>query len=247
MPHWADGDRNSDIAIVKAIAIAKIQTVVVAISKSVKLARENRNVNGLAGKNPHLAVLHAAAVSNHVSEIAKKKCPIICVLYRKILMTDVLVLSQKNLHVKSVSFVTIVTATFLSQISVQYFRHRYHCNIQKLFSDACPPKCEYSPWTCWSECSATCGGGKKSRDRECNCPDGYPPNLCENNGQCDGEPREEEDCNTDVECPPECEFSPDWEPWLPCSKTCGGGTKSRQKKCECKEWINMTHTLSQNL
>jgi len=31
MHHWADGDKNSDIAIVKAIAIAKIQTVVVVI------------------------------------------------------------------------------------------------------------------------------------------------------------------------------------------------------------------------
>ena len=143
-------------------------------------------------------------------------------------MTDVRVLSQKNLHAVSVSL-----------------RHKNHCStlndFEMIILDACPPKCEYSPWTCWSECSATCGGGKKSRDRECNCPDGYPPNLCENNGQCDGEPREEEDCNTDVECPPECEFSPDWEPWLPCSKTCGGGTKSRQKKCECKESINMTH------
>ena len=26
-----------------------------------------------------------------------------------------------------------------------------------------------------------------------------PPGLCENNGQCDGEPVEELDCNTDIE------------------------------------------------
>ena len=49
-----------------------------------------------------------------------------------------------------------------------------------------------------------------------------------------GDPVEEKDCNTDVECPPECEWSPDWEPWLPCSATCGGGLQNRRKKCECK-------------
>merc|ERR1711935_388692 len=100
--------------------------------------------------------------------------------------------------------------------------------------DACPPKCEYSPWSCWSDCSATCGGGKTSRERDCDCPEGTPRELCDNAGQCEGEPMEEDDCNTDVECPPECEWSPDWEPWLPCSATCGGGLQNRRKKCECK-------------
>merc|ERR1712131_121124 len=36
MHHWVDGDKNSDIAIVKVIAIVKIQTVAVVILKSVK-------------------------------------------------------------------------------------------------------------------------------------------------------------------------------------------------------------------
>ena len=31
MHHWVDGDKSSDIAIVKVIAIAKIQTVVAVI------------------------------------------------------------------------------------------------------------------------------------------------------------------------------------------------------------------------
>jgi len=100
MHHWADGDKNSVIAIVKAIVIAKIQTVVAVIWKSVKHARESQNVNGLDGSQPNLAVSHAVAVLNHVKEIAKKKCPIIFVIYQKILMKDVRVLSRKNLHVK---------------------------------------------------------------------------------------------------------------------------------------------------
>ncbi|CBY23415.1 unnamed protein product [Oikopleura dioica] len=100
--------------------------------------------------------------------------------------------------------------------------------------DACPPKCEFGEWTCWSECSATCGGGKMSRDRPCNCPEGVPESECENNGQCEGEPIEEQDCNTDITCPPECEFGDDWAPWGPCTTTCGPGSRQREKECDCK-------------
>ena len=49
-----------------------------------------------------------------------------------------------------------------------------------------------------------------------------------------GEPVEEMECNTDLTCPPECEFGPDWAPWQPCTVTCGGGSRLREKKCECK-------------
>ncbi|CAG5109987.1 Oidioi.mRNA.OKI2018_I69.chr2.g4444.t2.cds [Oikopleura dioica] len=100
--------------------------------------------------------------------------------------------------------------------------------------DACPPKCEFGEWSCWSECSATCGGGKMSRERPCNCPEGVPESECENNGQCDGEPIEEQDCNTDVTCPPDCEFGDDWAPWGPCTTTCGPGSRQREKECDCK-------------
>ena len=103
MHHWVDGDKNSDIAIVKVIAIVKIQTVAVVILKSVKLAKENQSVNGLDGNQLNHAVLPAVVVSNHVNEIAKKKCPIIFVIYQKILKTVVQELSKKNLHVKLVS------------------------------------------------------------------------------------------------------------------------------------------------
>ena len=60
-------------------------------------------MNGLDGNQHNHAVLHAAVVSNHVNEIAKKKCPIIFVIYQKILKTDVREHSKKNLHAKLVS------------------------------------------------------------------------------------------------------------------------------------------------
>ena len=110
------------------------------------------------------------------------------------------------------------------------FKENTPCSV-----DACPPKCEHGPWCEWSGCSATCGGGKDFRTRECECPEGVEKSTCENSGQCEGEPIEENDCNTDVTCPPQCEWSPDWEEWRPCTVTCGTGTQSRQKKCECKD------------
>ena len=80
---------------------------------------------------------------------------------------------------------------------------------------------------------------------------GVDKSQCENNGQCEGEPVEERvGCNEDNECPPECEWSPDWEPWSPCTVTCGGGSRQKTKKCECKNSdkcedcdVSLTHTL----
>lgn len=57
-------------------------------------------MNGLDGNQHSLVVLPAAAVSNHVKEIAEKKCPIILAIFQRILMTDVRVLSKRNLLVK---------------------------------------------------------------------------------------------------------------------------------------------------
>ena len=106
------------------------------------------------------------------------------------------------------------------------FKENTPCSV-----DACPPKCTHGDWTEWTGCSATCGGGKDRRDRPCNCPEGVPTSECDKGGQCDGEPIEEVDCNVDVDC---CKYGDEWETWGPCTVTCGTGTRSRQKPCECE-------------
>lgn len=60
------------------------------------------------------------------------------------------------------------------------FREESPCSI-----DVCPPKCEFGPWCEWSDCTATCGGGKVARTRTCDCPEGIPESECENDGQCE--------------------------------------------------------------
>ncbi|NCY26387.1 MAG: hypothetical protein EBX37_16625, partial [Alphaproteobacteria bacterium] len=41
--------------------------------------------------------------------------------------------------------------------------------------------------------------------------------------------QEEEECNTE-DCPVNCLVDSKWSPWSKCSKTCGGGKKTRTRK-----------------
>lgn len=53
----------------------------------------------------------------------------------------------------------------------------------------------WGPWSPWAACSATCGGGLKSRERECNSP------VPEHGGRkCMGDSIDNEVCNKQ-ECP----------------------------------------------
>ena len=82
--------------------------------------------------------------------------------------------------------------------------------------DPCPA---FTPWSEWSTCSVTCGGGKRQRARECSTP-------TIRNGQlvCDGNAFEEEDCSTNS-----CPQWTSWTEWSPCTSSCGGGTKTRKR------------------
>ncbi|XP_048843123.1 thrombospondin-2 [Brienomyrus brachyistius] len=66
---------------------------------------------------------------------------------------------------------------------------------QSCQADPCPIDGGWGPWSPWATCSATCGGGLKSRSRECNSP------PAQHGGRgCMGEPSDNEVCNRQ-ECP----------------------------------------------
>ncbi|KAM4684567.1 LOW QUALITY PROTEIN: SCO-spondin-like [Amazona ochrocephala] len=79
----------------------------------------------------------------------------------------------------------------------------------------------YGPWSPWSPCSHSCGGGNTSRHRECQESAGGEP--------CSATDTEEvAECNLQP-CPGGCRLSP-WSPWSRCSTTCGGGTSERRRE-----------------
>ena len=86
------------------------------------------------------------------------------------------------------------------------------CNQKK-----CPIPCILGGWSSWSTCTATCGGGgSRSKTRgvlQYPTPDGE---------QC-GALKETESCGSEP-CAPVCIVG-QWQPWSPCTKTCGGGTQ----------------------
>ena len=83
----------------------------------------------------------------------------------------------------------------------------------------------FSLWSEWSECSKSCGGGVRQRDRHCQV-DGEPVCTC----QCYGPIEEFESCGG-RQCP---EWSP-WSSWSSCSKTCGEGEQGRSRRCSGEE------------
>jgi len=89
------------------------------------------------------------------------------------------------------------------------------CNTQ-----GCPVDCKLSDWCQWSQCSATCGGGTRTRTRTVLTQPSCGGELC-------GELSQIETCNTQ-DCPVDCEVS-EWTEWSTCDKGCGGGKKTRTR------------------
>lgn len=76
---------------------------------------------------------------------------------------------------------------------------------------------EWSQWAAWSECTVSCGGGRRERSRECN-----DPSL----QACPGISKDYIGCNTQ-----QCPFWGQWGPWSPCMKFCDSGLKTRNRNC----------------
>ena len=88
-------------------------------------------------------------------------------------------------------------------------------------TDECP---DWAEWSDWTECSKTCGGGQKTRYRNCVLQD-YTK-LGDNSLGCIGNTDEVIECNTE-----RCPVWTDWGEWTECSATCGGGSQMRSREC----------------
>ena len=73
-------------------------------------------------------------------------------------------------------------------------------------------------WTSWTPCSATCGTGKQMRRRLC------IGDLCS-----DKPKKENKSCGSLPACPISV-YTP-WSAFSKCSKSCGGGIKTRTRRC----------------
>nr|XP_045016023.1 SCO-spondin [Jaculus jaculus] len=97
----------------------------------------------------------------------------------------------------------------------------------------------WSPWTPWSECSASCGPARHHRHRFCTRPSRVTPSsqaplrptaTPASLSLCPGPDAEEEPCLL-----PGCDGAGGWGPWGPwsnCSRSCGGGLRSRTRACD---------------
>ena len=75
-------------------------------------------------------------------------------------------------------------------------------------------------WSEWGECSKSCGGGTRTKTRECiNQRDSY-------GNPCNQDLVETEKCNENP-----CPIWTDWTDWTPCTVTCGGGTRKKAREC----------------
>ncbi|XP_045352374.1 SCO-spondin-like [Leopardus geoffroyi] len=95
----------------------------------------------------------------------------------------------------------------------------------------------WSPWTPWSECSASCGPARRHRHRFCTRPPtaepsvlGLPSPLTLPTPLCPGSDAEEEPCLL-AACDRAGGWGP-WGPWSSCSRSCGGGLRSRMRACD---------------
>ncbi|XP_062618604.1 SCO-spondin-like [Saccostrea cucullata] len=92
-------------------------------------------------------------------------------------------------------------------------------------TNPCPIDGVWANWGSWKTCSVTCGGGTQSRDRSCTNP--APQH---GGAACPGLSTSSQNCNTQV-CIIDGAWT-DWSPWGSCSKSCGGGRRSRSRTCD---------------
>ncbi|KAK7501165.1 hypothetical protein BaRGS_00007650, partial [Batillaria attramentaria] len=84
---------------------------------------------------------------------------------------------------------------------------------------ACAVPASWASWQPWSACSVTCGTGERTRQRSCST------GLVTD---CGSDWSETKSCNAG-KCPDI--FWGTWSEWGACSQSCGGGQRSRSRRC----------------
>ena len=88
-------------------------------------------------------------------------------------------------------------------------------------TSACPVNCHWSRWGPWGECSRTCNDGQQQRSRS------FAVEVSHGGKACAGSASDSRECNV-LPCPVHCTVS-SWRAWESCSKSCGGGTRTRAR------------------
>jgi len=109
----------------------------------------------------------------------------------------------------------------------------YYVDKQECNAFNCPIDCRWTQWGSFGECSKTCGGGLKIRERE------YDPMQINGGVVCPGSAADLLACNLH-DCPVDCLWG-EWSKPSPCTKTCGGGT-FRRHRAKIQEMANMGKT-----
>ncbi|XP_062578062.1 SCO-spondin-like isoform X3 [Saccostrea cucullata] len=102
----------------------------------------------------------------------------------------------------------------------------HYCN-----EHLCPVNGEWSSWSQYSQCTTSCGGGTQVRTRTCT-----HPRPLHGGANCKGYANETQKCSENG-CPVNGQWST-WGQYSECTKTCGNGSKTRQRLCSSPAPLN---------